>query len=134
VLNVARFGVHQLSEALLAGKLARAQHVLDGLKAEGEALPLIVWVVAEDVRTVLRVAQYSAAGRHSSTFRNELRLWGPREGMVQQAARRASIPALSQAVLTLAQVDKASKGLTHDTGAMDPWTLLSTSFAAFAGK
>ena len=37
VLNVARYDVFKLSEAVLAGQAARVQRMLDGLQAEGEA-------------------------------------------------------------------------------------------------
>jgi DNA polymerase-3 subunit delta len=37
VLNVARYDVFKLGEAVLAGQVARALKMLDGLQAEGEA-------------------------------------------------------------------------------------------------
>jgi DNA polymerase III delta subunit len=39
--NVARFDVFKLSEAVLAGQVARVQRMLDGLQAEGEAAVLV---------------------------------------------------------------------------------------------
>jgi DNA polymerase III subunit delta len=132
VLNVARYGVQQLSEALLAGDLARAVRIADGLKAEGEGLPLVVWKLADDVRTLVAFKQAVAAGRPPSTLRNELRLWGPREGQITAAARRVSGAAMEKALVTMATVDRASKGLTDGIGRGDPWELLLTVFPAFA--
>ncbi|MGL4575900.1 MAG: DNA polymerase III subunit delta [Burkholderiaceae bacterium] len=130
VLNVARYGIGQLSEALLAGDLARCMRIADGLKAEGEGLPLVVWAVGSDVESVLRFKQATAAGRHPSTLKNELRLWGAREGQVTQAARRLSTPALLRATAQLADVDRLAKGLAGRLGKTDPWEALGHVFAA----
>ena len=52
VLNVARYDVFKLSEAMLAGDPARLVRMLEGLKGEGEALPLVLWAVADELRTL----------------------------------------------------------------------------------
>ena len=39
VLNVARYDVFGLRDAMLAGDIARTIRMIDGLRAEGEALP-----------------------------------------------------------------------------------------------
>jgi len=132
VLNVARYGVQQLSDALLGADLARAVRITDGLKAEGEGLPLIVWKLADDVRTLIAFKAATAAGRNPASLRNELRLWGSREAQMTAAARRINLPAMKKALLVLEKVDRASKGLTEGIGLQDPWELLLTSFFAFA--
>ena len=55
VLNVARYDVFKLGEAVLAGQVARALRMLDGLRAEGEAPVLVHWTLAEDIRALKRV-------------------------------------------------------------------------------
>ena len=55
VLNVARYDVFKLGEAVLAGQVARALRMLDGLRAEGEAAVLVHWTLAEDIRALKRV-------------------------------------------------------------------------------
>ena len=55
VLNVARYDVFKLNEAMLSGDCARLVRMMDGLKGEGEALPLVLWAVAEEVRTLLKL-------------------------------------------------------------------------------
>jgi DNA polymerase III subunit delta len=54
VLDVSRFNIQQLSQALLTGDSVRALKVLDGLEAEDEALPLILWQAADALRTAAR--------------------------------------------------------------------------------
>jgi DNA polymerase-3 subunit delta len=50
VLNVARYDIDALRDALRANDPARCARTLDGLKAEGAALPLVLWAVANEAR------------------------------------------------------------------------------------
>ena len=50
VLNVARYDVDALREALRANDPARCARTLDGLRAEGAALPLVLWALANEAR------------------------------------------------------------------------------------
>jgi DNA polymerase-3 subunit delta len=63
VLNVARYDVFKLSEAVLAGQAARVQRMLDGLQAEGEAEVLVHYTLAEDIRALKRVKDAMGEGR-----------------------------------------------------------------------
>ena len=51
VLNVARYDVFKLSEAVLAGNAVRTQRMLDGLQAEGEAEVLVHWALSRTSAT-----------------------------------------------------------------------------------
>ena len=57
VLNVARYDVRQLCEAVLTGQVARAWRMLDGLRAEGESPVAVHWPLAEDLRALHRVVK-----------------------------------------------------------------------------
>lgn len=50
VLNVARYDVDTLRDALRANDLARCARTLDGLRTEGAALPLVLWALANEAR------------------------------------------------------------------------------------
>jgi DNA polymerase-3 subunit delta len=50
VLNVARYDVNALRDALRANDAARCARTLDGLRAEGAALPLVLWALANEAR------------------------------------------------------------------------------------
>ncbi len=56
VLDVARYDLQQFSQALQAGDAVRAVKVLDGLEAEKEALPLILWQASDVLRMAARGA------------------------------------------------------------------------------
>jgi DNA polymerase-3 subunit delta len=121
VLNVARYDVFKLSEAMLAGDPARLVRMLEGLKGEGEALPLVLWAVAEEIRTLLKLKSGMAQGRPLGVLLKEYRIWGPKERMMEPALRRISLPTLEKALQDAAQVDKMIKGLRAKAFAGDAW-------------
>lgn len=51
VLNVARYDIDALRDALRTNDPARCARTLDGLKAEGAALPLVLWTLASEARS-----------------------------------------------------------------------------------
>lgn len=118
VLDVARFEVSQLSEAMLAGDRVRLARVLDGLAGEGEAPPRVLWVMAEDVRAVARVQAGLATGRNVADLLREARVWGDaRQRLVGTAARRMAREALEAALAHAAAIDRTIKGLAKG----NPW-------------
>lgn len=54
VADSARFDTAQLAPAIASGEARRALRVLEGLRAEGTELPLVLWMVAREVRTLAR--------------------------------------------------------------------------------
>jgi len=121
VLNVARYDVFKLSEAMLGGDAARLSRMLDGLKGEGEALPLVLWAVSEEIRTLLKLKSGMAQGRPLGALLKEYRIWGPRERMMEPAVRRVSMATLEAALQEAAQVDRMVKGLRAKAFAGDAW-------------
>lgn len=121
VLNVARYDVFKLSEAMLAGDPARLARMLDGLRGEGEALPLVLWAVSEEIRTLLKLKSGMQQGRPLGALLKEHRIWGPRERMMEPALRRVSIGTLEAALREAAQVDRMVKGLRARAFAGDAW-------------
>ena len=124
VLNVARYDVFKLNEAMLAGDVTRLVRMLDGLRAEGEALPLVLWAVAEELRTLLKLKSGMAQGRPLGVLLKEYRIWGPREKLMEPALRRVTLATLRAALQEAAQVDKMVKGLRAKAFAGDAWDAL----------
>ena len=124
VLNVARYDVFKLNEAMLAGDTARLVRMLDGLKGEGEALPLVLWAVAEEIRTLLKLQTGLSQGQPLPVLLKQLRVWGPRERLAESALRRLPLALLQQALQEAAQIDRMVKGLRAKAYAGDPWDAL----------
>lgn len=124
VLNVARYDVFKLNEAMLAGDVARLVRMIDGLKGEGEALPLVLWAMAEEIRTLLKLKSGAAQGKAIGMLLKEYRIWGPRERLMEPALRRLTLAALESALQEAAQIDKMVKGLRAKAFAGDAWDAL----------
>lgn len=124
VLNVARYDVFKLNEAMLAGDTARLVRMIEGLKGEGEALPLVLWAMAEEIRTLLKLKALSAQGKSVGMLMKEYRIWGPREKLMEPALRRMKLTMLEDALQQAAQVDKMVKGLRSRAFAGDAWDAL----------
>ena len=121
VLNVARFDVFKLNEAMLAGDTARLVRMIDGLQGEGEALPLVLWAMAEEIRTLLKIRSGADAGRSVSQLCAEYRVRKDKLRLVETAVRRVSLPVLEKALQDCAQVDRMIKGLRAKAFAGDAW-------------
>ena len=124
VLNVARYDVFKLNEAMLTGDATRLVRMLEGLKGEGEALPLVLWAVTEEIRTLLKLQAGMGQGRPLAALCKENRVWGPRERLVGTALRRLKMDTLKDAQQEAAQIDKMAKGLRADAYAGDAWDAL----------
>lgn len=121
VLNVARYDVFKLNEAMLQGDVTRLVRMLEGLRGEGEALPLVLWAVAEEVRTLLKLKLGMSQGKPLGMLLKEYRIWGPRERLMEPALHRVSLATLETALQEAAQVDKMIKGLRAPHFLGDAW-------------
>ena len=111
VMDVARYDVFKLSEAMLAGDAVRFAHILEGLRAEGTATVLILWALAEDIRTMARVSRAMQNGGSLSGALRDARVWGVRQKLVERAVRRFSPEFAERALRQAALIDKLVKGL-----------------------
>ena len=124
VSNVARYDVFKLSEAVLAGQVARVQRMLDGLQAEGEAAVLVHYTLAEDIRALKRVKDAMAEGRPLPMALREQRIWGAREKLFERVLPKLSTARLAQLLKNAHQVDGIVKGLKVADWPADPWQAL----------
>ena len=54
VLNVARYDIGKLRQALTEGNPARCARVIEGLRAEDAAPPLVLWAIATEARSLFQ--------------------------------------------------------------------------------
>jgi DNA polymerase III subunit delta len=111
VLDVARFDVFKLGDALLAGDAGRLARMLQGLQDEGEAPVLVLWTLTNEIRTLLRIKSGLRRGQPQAKLMREARVWESRQGLVERALKRVSESALKQALERAAELDRMSKGL-----------------------
>lgn len=125
VLNVARYDVFGLRDAMLTGHAARALTILAGLRAEGEALPLVLWAVGEEVRVLARLAAAQSAGQDMQAEMRRQRIFGPREHLLRQTLNRIPQKTWPAAVQHAHDIDRLIKGLKVPGRLNDPWEELA---------
>ena len=109
VLNVARYDVFKLSDAWLSGDLPRFRRMLEGLKGEGEAPPLILWAMADDIRALAKL-------------RRGEKVWkGPRSALYERKAKHVSNAQIGTALKHAAGIDALIKGLRPRALSGDVW-------------
>jgi DNA polymerase III subunit delta len=124
VLNVARYDVFKLSEAVLSGNLARTQRMLDGLQAEGEAEVLVHWAIQEDIRNLHRVRSLMDDGKPLPMALQEARVWGIKQRLYERILPRLTALDASNLLHAAHQVDGIVKGLKAPNWPQQPWVAL----------
>ncbi|MDR7306291.1 DNA polymerase III subunit delta [Rhodoferax saidenbachensis] len=124
VLNVARYDVFKLSEAVLAGQAVRVQRMLDGLQAEGEAEVLVHYTLAEDIRALKRVKDAMAQGRPLPMALRENRIWGVKERLFERVLPKLSESKLAELLQSAHLVDGIVKGLKQPDWPTTGWQAL----------
>lgn len=124
VLNVARYDVFKLSEAVLAGHLPRVIRMMDGLQAEGTAEVLVHWTLSEDIRNLKRVKDAMASGQPLPMVLRSLRIWGNKEKLFERVAPRLTANAAVRLLHSAHVVDGIVKGLPSEGWPTNGWQAL----------
>ncbi len=103
VMNVSRYSLDDLIEAIAQSDGARVSRTVAGMQAEGEALPLILMRLSTFIRDVMTATMQRTSGIRASGFM--------RPG-VAQTANRLSVEKAANALARCADLDRLSKGLT----------------------
>jgi DNA polymerase-3 subunit delta len=111
VLNVARYDIEGLREALLIGDVARLTRTLDGLMQEGEAPPLVLWAMCEEIRALATIRAGLDAGRPLDQLLKDAKVWGPRQAPIKKALQRLSWNTLEAALKHAGRIDCLVKGI-----------------------
>jgi DNA polymerase III subunit delta len=124
VLNVARYDVFKLGEAVLAGQVERALRMLEGLEAEGEGAVLVHWTLAEDIRALKRVKDAMADGKPLPMALRDARVWGAKERLYERVLPLLADHQLAHLVQAASVCDGVIKGLKHPDWPLDPYAAL----------
>jgi DNA polymerase III subunit delta len=111
VMDVARYDIFKLTEAMLNGNAVRFARILDGLRAEGTATVLVLWAVSEDIRTLGKVLQVVQHGGNLGNALRDIRVRRDKQGLIENAARRLKFSHIERAIQQAARLDKTIKGL-----------------------
>lgn len=129
VADSARFDVFDLVDAALAGDAARSVRILNGLREEGVAPPLVAWALARELRSVARMAAELADGASVDAVMRNHRVWDKRRGLVSAALRRQPAPVWLDILREAARADRIAKGGARGR----PWDALESLALAMSG-
>ena len=124
VLDVARYELGQLGEAVWTGQVARALRMLDGLRAEGEAAVLLHWSLADDIRALVRARAALEDGKPMPLALKDARAWGAKERLFERALPQLSAPTMARLLAAASVCDGIVKGLKHPDWPHEPWAAL----------
>jgi DNA polymerase-3 subunit delta len=129
VLDVARYDVFDLGIAMLEGDALRLARMLEGLRAEGEAPPLVLWTMAEEIRAIGKVLAGLASGKPLAVVWREARIWHTaHQQALQRNYPRFSALQVAEGLRHAAAIDRIIKGL----GKSDVWNELLQLALRFA--
>jgi DNA polymerase III subunit delta len=112
VLDVARYDVDKLRMALLEGERARCARLLEGLAGEGSAPPLVLWALANEIRTLATLRAGMDQGQPLAGLLKTERVFDERRRTaMERALARLSLGQLRSALLHAARIDRIIKGL-----------------------
>lgn len=129
VSDSSRFDLFALTDAALAGQSSRSIKILHVLQQEGTESSLVIWALARETRLLLALQAGLAAGESPDQLYRKHGIWGARKQPLLRAAQRLSSRQLHRILHTLAEADRAIKGLS----AAEPWLLLRDSSLQLAG-
>lgn len=120
VLNVARYDVFQLADAMLTADTARFVRILNGLQGEGTPPLLILATLTESVRQLISIQQGLADSQPPAQLLQAARVWGDRQKLVMTAVKRIKPQILLQGLSQAATIDRMVKGVAQG----DVWDAL----------
>ena len=124
VLNVARFDVNKLGEALWTANVARTLRVLDGLQAEGESVVMLHWSLSEDTRALGRGRAALDQGKPMPLAVKDARVWGAKEKLFERVLPLLDATAIAALLDAASICDGICKGLKHPDWPLDPWAAM----------
>ena len=119
--DVAHHHISELNEALLKGDTVRLVKIVENLKSKTEALPLVLWRVLDEIRTLLRLKIKLLSKRPVSLLLKEQRIWGKRGLLMEAVLPHFSLGVLQTALIDGAKVDMVIKNVPTELSAGDGW-------------
>lgn len=124
VFDVARFDLSALTTAMLTADHRRTLRLIEGLRAEGQPFPLILWVVTEELRGLLKLQQMQVNGRLPSGALRGIRLSAPLN-LIERVLPKLTETKLAILLERCSRLDRLSKGLKVSNMDDDPWLELA---------
>ena len=110
VTENARFDVFKLTNCVLTGRVSRAVKILNGLKAEGIAAPVVLWALAREARMLINIKIAVGQGKNKDIVFKNNGLWDKRKQLVNTVLPRLKMKDLQEILLLSSKIDRQIKG------------------------
>ncbi|WP_178863563.1 DNA polymerase III subunit delta [Thiomicrorhabdus cannonii] len=124
VVDQAHYQLFALSSEMLLGRAQHAQQMLTRLRQEGLEAPVILWLVAKEIRQQLELAQLSQAVPLAQAF-NQLKIWQSRQAECKAALQRHTLESWQAMLKQALQIDLLIKGVRPKLTEEEVWMGLS---------
>lgn len=121
VADNARYDLFELVDQALAGHVAGALKMLQGLRAEGTEAAVVLWALAREIRLLYHCRTAMQRGQSSQQAMRAQRVWDKRMPIVGAGLNRHSLADLSDLLHQASLADQAIKGLADG----NPWDHLA---------
>lgn len=108
-----QYNIYQLSAAYLSGDLKQSLKILDNIYTEPADAILIMWVINDDVRKLIKLKAKLKDKMNINDAIGELKVWGVAINNLKTASARVQYPTLMQLLESLATLDMMIKGVLN---------------------
>ncbi len=129
VADSARFDVYGLVDAALQGNLTRVMRMIEGLRGEGLAAPVVLWALAREIRMLSSMRFAIDSGEPLERVMANHRVWDKRKSLVKKGLKRFPLKRWQRLLQQCGQADRLIKG--QERG--DPWLSLISIASQMAG-
>lgn len=130
VADSARYDVFELVDSALRGEAERCVHILDGLRAEAVAAPVVLWAIHRELHCLTQISADIAKGLSPDHAISRAKVFSKRTGLVRQGLGRQRTAGWLNLLEQCHHVDRAIKGLSTE----QPWLLLEQILLAMCGQ
>lgn len=128
VADAARYDVFGLVDAAMNGQGVHAARMLAGLRAEGEAVPALLGMVAMELQRAAGLARVQARGGNLPAAFRAQRVWESKQPAYVRALKRHDPARWDRFVAEAGRIDRIAKGRAHG----DAWQRLERLMLAVA--
>lgn len=121
LVSQSHYTTFDLSDAMLAGDVAKVVRIIQALQHAEEPESLVLWTIAKDMRNIQSL-------QSGGTFQS-LGIWSSKQGLYNQALRRHTPQSTEHWSALLYECDRAIKGLSQTPA----WELLLQAALQVAG-
>ena len=106
----AKFDVFKFVDGLLTGDKNHSLRILQGLKAEASEPTILIWAIARELRSLIKMRQDMEQGFSIEQAMDKQRVWGKRKPLVASTLRRHTLKTLQNSLSQCATIDRVIKG------------------------